>query len=125
MDKGIDLFTKIFIDTNLEKATIIDTIARFIVGTVKGTSIITEQAEFYLFKNSDYIEGISNQTSDDFLYFKYYLEIEPAESAEDCSYILQISCLLTELWDAGFQVVASCDFEEFLPRKGGYNFENR
>ncbi|WP_148466827.1 hypothetical protein [Paenibacillus senegalimassiliensis] len=38
---------------------------------------------------------------------------------------LVISNLLTRLWDADFKAIASCDFEDLLPRKGGYNFDQR
>ncbi|WPK12118.1 1,4-dihydroxy-6-naphthoate synthase [Lysinibacillus louembei] len=125
MDIEMDLYTKIFLDTNLEKKDIIDLVSKFVNGDVDGSSIITEQAEIYLFNNGDYIEGEKEQTGDDFLYYRYYFEIEPNESVSSNIYISKISHLLTELWNAGFTAIASCDFEELLPKKGGYNFEQR
>jgi len=124
MDLEMDLYTKIFLNTELEKKEIIDLVSKLLNGKVSGTSIVTEQAEFYLFNNGNYIASEKEQIVDDFLFYKYYFEIGPRESAISI-YILQISHLLTELWNAGFTAIASCDFEELLPRKGGYNFEQR
>ena len=56
---------------------------------------------------------------------KYYIEIEPKEDTDDRDYVLEVTDLLTKLWNAAFKAIASCDFEDLLPRKGGYNFENR
>lgn len=122
MQAEFDLFTKIFLDTDVEKAFIIETVSKIVKGTVDGSNILTEQTDIYIFNNGDFAEDKRNQGDDEFLYYKYYFEIEPTEDTIDSSFILEISNLLTALWEAGYKAVAACNFEELLPRKGGYNF---
>lgn len=45
------------------------------------------------------------------------------KNVDNSIYILQISNLLKELWNAEFKAIVSSDFEELLPRRDGYNFE--
>lgn len=125
MESQYDLFTKIFLDTEQEKTSVVETVSMIAKGSVTGSTILTEQAEIYIFNNGDFFEEKRNQGSDEFLYYRYYLDIEPIENVDEKVYIAEISKLLTKLWDSGFKAIASCDFEDELPRKGGYNFEER
>lgn len=125
MEEEFDLFTKIFVDSDVDKVMLLDTVSNIVMGTISGSSILTKQAEIFIFNNGDFDEEKRNQGNDGFLYYKYYLEIEPTEDVSDRNYVLEISNLLTKLWDADFKAIASCDFEDLLPRKGGYNFDER
>ncbi|WP_106766530.1 1,4-dihydroxy-6-naphthoate synthase [Paenibacillus faecalis] len=125
MEEEFDLFTKIYVDSDVDKEMLLDTVSNIVTGTISGSSILTMQAEIFIFNNGDFDEDKRNQGNDGFLYYKYYLEIEPTEDVDDRNYILEISNLLTKLWDADFKAIASCDFEDLLPRKGGYNFDER
>ena len=122
MESQYDLFTKIFLDTDHEKTSVVETISKIVEGSVTGSTIVTEQAEIFVFNNGDFSEEKRN---DEFLYYRYYLDIEPIKDAEEKVYIGEISKLLTELGDYGFKAIASCDFEDELPKKGGYHFEDR
>lgn len=95
------------------------------IGTISGSSILTKQAEIFIFNNGDFDEEKRKQGTDAFLYYKYYIEIELKEDTDDRNYVLEVTDLLTKLWNADFKAIASCDFEDLLPRKGGYNFDNR
>lgn len=125
MEEEFDLFTKIFVDGDVDKEMLLNTVSNIVMGTISGSSISTKQAEIFIFNNGDFDEDKRNQGNDGFLYYKYYLEIEPTEDVGDRNYVLEISNLLTKLWDADFKAIASCDFEDLLPRKGGYNFDER
>ncbi|MGK5510488.1 1,4-dihydroxy-6-naphthoate synthase [Brevibacillus formosus] len=125
MKSQYDLFTKIFLDTDNEKTSVIEMVSKIVKGLVTGSTIVTEQAEIFIFNNGDFSKEKRNQGSDEFLYYRYYLDIEPIEDVEEKVYIGEISKLLTELWNSGFKAIASCDFEDELPRKGGYNIEGR
>lgn len=125
LEEEFDLFTKIYVDSDVDKEMLLDTVSNIVTGTISGSSILTMQAEIFIFNNGDFDEDKRNQGNDGFLYYKYYLEIEPTEDVDDRNYILEISNLLTKLWDADFKAIASCDFEDLLPRKGGYNFDER
>ncbi|SFE60086.1 hypothetical protein SAMN04487969_104105 [Paenibacillus algorifonticola] len=125
MESQYDLFTKIFLDTDQEKTSVVETVSMIAKGSVTGSTILTEQAEIFIFNNGDFFEEKRNQGSDEFLYYRYYLDIEPIEDVDEKVYIAEISKLLAKLWDSGFKAIASCDFEDEFPRKGGYNFEER
>ncbi|RAT95815.1 hypothetical protein [Brevibacillus sp. Leaf182] len=125
MEEEFDLFTKIFVDGDVDKEMLLNTVSNIVMGTISGSSISTKQAEIFIFNNGDFDEDKRNQGNDGFLYYKYYLEIEPTEDVGYRNYVLEISNLLTKLWDADFKAIASCDFEDLLPRKGGYNFDER
>jgi hypothetical protein len=125
LEEEYDLFTKIFVDSDVDKEMLLDTVSTIVMGTISGSSILTKQAEIFIFNNGDFDKDKRNQGNDGFLYYKYYLEIEPTEDVIDRNYVVEISNLLTKLWDADFKAIASCDFEDLLPRKGGYNFEER
>lgn len=125
MEEEFDLFTKIFVDSDVDKEILLDTVSNFVMGTISGSSILTKQAEIFIFNNGDFDEDKRNQEDDSFLYYKYYLEIEPTEDVGGRIYVLEIANLLTKLWDADFKAIASCDFEDLLPKKGGYNFDER
>ncbi|MCM3134248.1 1,4-dihydroxy-6-naphthoate synthase [Paenibacillus polysaccharolyticus] len=124
MEKEFDLFTKIFVDSDLDKEMLLNTVSTIFMSTISGSSILTEQSEIFIFNNGDFDEEKRDQGNGGFLYYRYYLEIEPTEDADDHSFILEISNLLTKLWDNDFEAIASCDFEDLLPRKGGYNFKD-
>lgn len=125
LDENVDLFTKIYLDTDVEKEAVIDILSKNVCGTISGSNVSTEQADIYIFNNGDFDEDRRNLGNDEFLYYKYCLEIEPAENVENNAFVVEVSNLLIKLWDAGYKAIASCDFEELLPRKGGYNFEER
>ena len=125
MDENIDLFTKIFLDTDADKGMVIEIVSKIVYGTISGSNVSTEHADIFIFNNGDFDEDRGNLGNDEFLYYKYYLEIEPAEDVENNTFIVAVSNLLISLRDAGYKAIASCDFEELLPRKGGYNFEER
>lgn len=75
------------------------------------------------------LSTVSNDESDSsriddpvegFLFYRYKVEIEPLRGAGRSEYIIFISHLLEALWTAGCRAVAACDFEDELPRSGGY-----
>lgn len=125
MGSAYDLYTKIFLDTDMERKSVIDIVSKVVGGSVSHSAITAQHADMFIFNNEDFSEEKRNQEPDGFLFYRYYLEIEPRDGVEDSHYIDGIAKLLTGLWDNGLKAVASCDFEDELPRKGGYNFERR
>lgn len=60
---------------------------------------------------------------DNFLFWKFFLDIEPLENSTRDEYIKGIIHLMYSLRHNGFQVVAACDFENELPKFYNKNFE--
>ena len=70
--------------------------------------------EIDLRKNSDFEPKMLEKTPDDFIFWKYYLDIEPQKGIEQAKYINQISRLIEELNLRNIKAIASCDFEDIL-----------
>lgn len=56
-----DLFTKIFLDTDLEKTSVVETVSLMVKGSTAGSRIVTEQAEIFIFNNGDFDEERRNR----------------------------------------------------------------
>ncbi|MDQ0917060.1 1,4-dihydroxy-6-naphthoate synthase [Paenibacillus sp. V4I5] len=105
-----NFFCKIFIDTDVQY--------EYLYQETSENEIL----DLSLIKNDDFDAIKRLDFPDGFLFSRYYLEVEPNEKFNPHSYVASISLLLECLWTKGFKAVAACDFEELLPRKGGYNY---
>ena len=56
----------------------------------------------------------------DFVHWPFYLDAGPDDMHTDHRLVAIVAALLEQLWGCGWQAVAACDFEEELPRRGGY-----
>lgn len=70
--------------------------------------------EIDLRKNSDFEPKMLEKDPDDFIFWKYYLDIEPQKGIEQEKYINQISRLIQELNLRNIKAIVSCDFEDIL-----------
>lgn len=112
----LDPYVRIYLDSDAGLQAVIEAVADAADGVVSGNTVLTEHAELFVFTNVAYSAADRNRETDGFLYYRYDLSIEPHEGANLHSYIVWVGQLLSELWAAGFRAVASCDFEELLPR---------
>ncbi|QAA33369.1 1,4-dihydroxy-6-naphthoate synthase [Clostridium manihotivorum] len=115
-----NLYCKIYVDTDKSIQDIINVILSVVSGQVRRKGVYSTNLEIDIRYNKEYDELERLGVEDGFLYYKYYLEIEPNENAAQKKYILSVSQLLEGLWGVGYKAVASCDFEVDLPRSGGY-----
>ncbi|OVE69107.1 1,4-dihydroxy-6-naphthoate synthase [Clostridium diolis] len=118
-----NLFCKVFIDTNEERISLLSSIKDVVLGTTERWTITSNSMELELRKNDDFNESLRFEKQDGFLYSRYYIEIEPIADTKQEQYISSVSMLLENLWALGYKVVAASDFENELPRKGGYRYE--
>lgn len=114
-----DLFCKIFIDADMQYEFLQEVINELISARF---NIKNEIFDLSLVKNDDFDALKRLDFPDGFLYSLFYLEVEPNGNIDSQRYIRSVSLLLESLWTKGFNAVAACDFEELLPRKGGYNY---
>ncbi|MEO3943986.1 1,4-dihydroxy-6-naphthoate synthase [Gorillibacterium sp. CAU 1737] len=117
----VDFFCKLFIDTDHDREKVISFVSESIAGRMEGWCVSNPYCSLYLVKNDDFHVAKRLQRPDGFLFSRYYLEIEPNEGIEPSLYYSCVSELLTHLWSSGYPAIAACDFEEMLPRQGGYN----
>ncbi|SFT02526.1 hypothetical protein [Marininema halotolerans] len=115
-----ELYCKLFVDANIDFDQLVNIITKKTNGK-KGFfgSITTNCCDMSLMTNDDY-NCIKKHTKGkgSFLYFRYFLEIDPVESCAQATYIDEIGKLLQSLDSSGFRAVAACDFEEELPNQG-------
>ena len=114
-----NLYCKIFVDSNMNEIDQIKMIASITAGEISKWTVVTDGCEIDVIKNDDYNKLKSKDASDGFLYYRYYLDIEPFESVEKEKYIFEIGLLIQGLWNNKCKAVAACDFEDQLPMKGG------
>jgi hypothetical protein len=119
-----NLYCKIFLDCDLEREQLTQMIAISIDGRIESKTILSNYCEIDIENNEDFHDIQRHDYSDGFLYYPYYLDIEPSEEVLFSSYADVITKLLEYLWNKVYQAVAACDFEEELPRKGGYKWKN-
>lgn len=110
-----NLYCKVYLKIELE----IEELYLYLINLVSGKAepiriIKTEWGELDLRKNSDFNFKQIEKDPDDFIFWQYYLDIEPQKDIEESKYISQIAKLLHELNKNNINAVASCDFEERL-----------
>ena len=122
MSERENLYCKVFMDFNGEISDADKLIAMLTKGSIVHSwgLIETQCAELDVRRNDDFKtpkELRSTDPANTFLFWKYYIDIEPKEDAERQMYISMISQLLLDLWGQSIDVVAACGFEDELPDK--------
>jgi hypothetical protein len=126
------LYCKMFVDTEIEKPQLKEIIRNLMAGTYRfGTivsthceidvvcrlgTIVSTHCEIDVEENDDFDAQKRLDPNDGFLYYRYYLDIDPVEGADRQEYVTAVAQLLMRLWQLGFKAVAACDFEDELPK---------
>ena len=109
-----DLYCKVFLDTKLSYEELFSIIMKYIGGNQEALSYInTDWCEISVRKNKEYSETQYSRDMGDFIYWRYYLDVEPM-GVEENLYIRKLSDLLTYLKGYCGGIIASCDFEKKL-----------
>jgi hypothetical protein len=122
MANNENLYCKIYVDANIPRDELIRIVARLLGGTIDRTTVSTSYSELDIMKNEDFDETLRKTFPDGFLHFRYYVDIESLPGQQRAAQIALVANLLEHLWSLGFQAVAACDYEEQLPRRGGYKW---
>ena len=107
-------------DSQADKSQLLDLIANIISGSIKMRTVSSPELQVDLVVNEDFDETKRMQGEDQFLFYRYYLDIEPNEDVPRERYVESVGNLLEGLWRSVCKAVAACDFEGKLPRSGGY-----
>jgi len=120
LDNNLELFCKIYLDSDFYRVIILSNIREVIGGELgQYSSLANDNCNLDVLRNDDFQEHRRNELPDGFLFSRYLIEIEPNEDVDEETYIATVSRLLEGLWSRGYKAIASCDFEELLPNKGG------
>lgn len=117
-----NLYCKLFVDTDEDYEYTVNLISNIISAKSEKWNITSNIMEIEVNKNEDFDKLKRFENIKGFLFSRYYLDIDPKTNINVEDYISSIAKLLEGLWSNGFKATAACDFEEELPRKGGYRF---
>ncbi len=116
----MDLYCKILVQTDHDRAWLLEQVCRVVGGSPSDWSAIFDGGEIEVRNNEDADSARFASRPDGFLFSRYALESEPTQGTDSDAYIKTIGHLLDALWTAGCGAVAACDFESRLPRSGGF-----
>jgi len=116
-----NLYCQVFVDSQAEKGQLLDLLARITSGSINMETVSSPELQIDLEDNEDFDEAKRLSKQDQFLLYRYYLDVEPTEAVALEQYVQSVGGLLEGLWQSGCKAVAACDFESKLPRSGGYN----
>lgn len=109
-----DLYCKIYLDTTIEIEELYLLINELLSGELEPIRTIkTAWCEIDLRRNCDYDLMCSEENREDFIFWKYYMDIEPT-NADEKEYIKGISDLIVKLKRKEVKAVPCCDFEDVL-----------
>lgn len=109
-----NLYCKIYLDSTLDIEDLYSILNDILSGELEPIRTIkTGWGELDLRRNYDFDLNRLEVDRNDFIYWQYYLDVEPNEIQES-KYIEGISELLKALKLKNIKAVASCDFEEAL-----------
>lgn len=119
----IDSNCKIFVDADISRSDLVNVVIEIIGGVLVGLDLVRNQyVEVYVDDNEDRTFHTDNTARAPFLASRYYLEVDAVGDRVRLSQVVEnVSRLLEGLWIRGFGAVAASDYEESLPRRGGYN----
>lgn len=113
------LYCQIFLNTHLNND-ILNGLENLLNTKTIGNVIALEAVEIELRENESFDPKLCKEATNRFLYFPYYIEIDAFPEQTQENQINLVSKILEYFWSSGFEVVASCDYEEQLPNSGGY-----
>ena len=107
-----DLYCKVFIDTDMDYDSLFDLIKNCVAGRKHAISfIITDWCDISVRRNKEYKQEQHLIDSIDFLYWRYYLDIDSL-NVDEGQYIRNVAKLLRDLREHSMGVVIACNFED-------------
>ena len=107
-----DLYCKIFVDTKSRHADLVGWVCEILGGRVREYEVSCDALVADVLENDEH--GRTGLTGPEFLYYRYFVDIEPNAGIDRDAYIERVRSLVAGLRDRGCSVVAACDFEDEL-----------
>lgn len=111
----MNVYCKVYLDSSLPKHALLACLSEWVTGQVSIRTITADPFEVDVVANEDFDESRTQRAEDGFLFYRYYLDIEPRLGVSEEEYIEAIRKLLSKVRAEGMRAVASCDFEDRLP----------
>ena len=116
----MDMYCKVFVDSEADQTQLLLLVARITSGSIDTGTVDSPDLEAYLDANDDFDDVKRLQGPDQFLFYRYYFDVDPTDTTTRERYVQSVGQLLEGLWQARCKAVAACDFENELPRGGAY-----
>jgi hypothetical protein len=107
-------YCKIFIDFPADREVLMELIRSMTEGENRRWTIVAKVAEIDVEENDDYVPLEQRTAEHDFIFYRYYLDVEPVPPLEEERDISFVRTLVRGLRAAGAAVVPACDFEDQL-----------
>lgn len=126
MDEPDALYCEVYVNAPTDEKGLTKTVTNIVNGETRRWSIASDLLNIRVERN----EGIMATPGDNltsFVNYPYYLAVDPPETGgvERTRYVDAVGRLLEGLWALGYDAVAACNFEDELPRFGGYRSKER
>ncbi len=112
------LYCKIFVEGSPSREDLTAVLCNGLSGVATGNTIIASHLEVDVIENDDFIARPKRRDPNDFVHFRYFLDVEPAAGADRVGYVARVGDTLRVLERSGLQAVAACSFEDELPSRG-------
>lgn len=110
-----EYYCQIFVNAEtLTEKDLLEFIAKYRIKDKYIRTIETEDYVLDVIRNDSYIDRKKNKTHSDFLFYKFFLDINPTENVTRNQYINSIKGLISYLNEGGYGCVAACNFEDEL-----------
>lgn len=120
-DETQKLYCKVFADTDMSEKQLVFLVWQISSGRPGALrTVSTPNYEADIIENDEFNPYKRSKGDDQFLFYRYYLDVVPTPDASRQDYVKAVSNLLDGLWRGGCKAVAACSFEDELPRNGGY-----
>lgn len=115
-----NLFCQVFVKTNKNEIELIHIINDFLKGEIRSRNIDSTHVSLSVIKNKNTGFNRMNDPIDGFLYYPFYLEIEPSQPIRRAAYIHTVKGMIAFLREKDFIAIPSCNFEDELNEDKGY-----
>jgi hypothetical protein len=113
----MDLYCKIYIDTHQSRDSVLSSLVEWSGGDLRLRTVVTDFLEADVSVNKDFDDGRTHNRDNGFLFYPYYLDVEPKPDVPADLYIEALRGLLGLLRAKGMWAVAACDFEHLLSQE--------
>jgi hypothetical protein len=113
---SMDLFCRINVQSEMPHQEFVASIAHAVGGSSRMNAVRSPMLDISVDENDVFEAEKAHTGKDRWLYFRYTLEVDPVEGVPPSEYVAAVGALLKTLWSCCMEAVASCDFEDLLPR---------
>lgn len=114
----LNSFCKLYVDSDLSKGELIEVVRSFAAGKCEGrATVLTRTSVMDIEDNDDFNKETKRNSPNGFLYFRYFIDVEPVPGVSYEAYLNSLSSLLVSMRHRGIGVIPACDFEDMLPKQ--------